>query len=316
MQIIEASRLSQSILGALGRVIIGKEAVLQDLLLGLCSGGNVLIEDVPGVAKTLIARLVARVTGLSFKRIQFTPDLLPGDITGGFIYNQKQGEFEFRPGPLFTNLVLADEVNRAPPKTQAALLEVMQERQVTVEGTTYPVPLPFVVLATQNPIELEGTYPLPEAQLDRFIMRLRVGYPNAEQERQILANRGARRQDNIDLEPVIEAAQLLQLQAAVEQVHASEAIERYIVSLTAATRQHPQVQVGVSPRGSLALYQLARAHAMVQARDYVLPDDVKTMAVAALAHRLLLKPELWVRGVQAEQVVRDLLEQTSVPKAD
>jgi MoxR-like ATPase len=192
----------------------------------------------------------------------------------------------------------------------------MQERQVTVEGTTYPVPLPFVVLATQNPIELEGTYPLPEAQLDRFIMRLRVGYPNAEQERQILANRGARRQDNIDLEPVIEAAQLLQLQAAVEQVHASEAIERYIVSLTAATRQHPQVQVGVSPRGSLALYQLARARAMVQARDYVLPDDVKTMAVAALAHRLLLKPELWVRGVQAEQVVRDLLEQTSVPKAD
>ena len=316
MRIVEAARLSQAILATLGQVIIGKETVLQQLLLGLFSGGNILIEDVPGLAKTLIARLVARVTGLSFKRIQFTPDLLPGDITGGFIYNQKQAEFEFRPGPLFTNLVLADEVNRAPPKTQAALLEVMQERQVTVEGTTYPVPLPFVVLATQNPIELEGTYPLPEAQLDRFIMRLRVGYPTAEQERQILSNRGARRQDGIDLEPLIGASELLQLQATVEQVHASEAIERSIVDLAAATRQHPQVQVGVSPRGSLALYQLARARAMVLERDYVLPDDVKAMAAAALAHRLLLKPELWVRGVQAEQIVRDLLAQTPVPKAD
>jgi MoxR-like ATPase len=316
MQIAEAAGLSHSILAALQQVIIGKEQVLQQLLLGLYSGGNVLIEDVPGLAKTLIARLVARVTGLAFKRIQFTPDLLPGDITGGFIYNQKQGEFEFRPGPLFTNLVLADEVNRAPPKTQAALLEVMQERQVTVEGTTYPVPLPFVVLATQNPIELEGTYPLPEAQLDRFIMRLRVGYPSAEEEQRILSNRGARRQDSVDLEPVIGATHLLQLQATVEQVHVSEAIERYIVSLTAATRQHPQVQVGVSPRGSLALYQLARAHAMVHGRDFVLPDDVKAMAPAALAHRLLLKPELWIRGVQAEQIVRDLLEQTPVPKTD
>jgi MoxR-like ATPase len=316
MQVAEAARLSQTILAALQQVIVGKERVLQQLLLGLYSGGNILIEDVPGLAKTLIARLVARVTGLAFKRIQFTPDLLPGDITGGFIYNQKQGEFEFRPGPLFTNLVLADEVNRAPPKTQAALLEVMQERQVTVEGTTYPVPLPFVVLATQNPIELEGTYPLPEAQLDRFIMRLRVGYPSVEEERQILARRGARRQDSVDLEPVIAPAQLLQLQAAVEQVHAGEAIERYIVSLTAATRQHAQVQVGVSPRGSLALYQLSRAHAMVHEREFVLPDDVKSMAAAALAHRLLLKPELWVRGVQTEQIVRDLLEQIPVPKAD
>jgi MoxR-like ATPase len=316
MQIAEAARRSRTILEALQQVIIGKEQVLQHLLLGLYGGGNILIEDFPGLAKTLIARLIAQVTGLAFKRIQFTPDLLPGDITGGFIDNQKRGEFEFRPGPLFTNLVLADEVNRAPPKTQAALLEVMQERQVTVEGTTYPVPLPFVVLATQNPIELEGTYPLPEAQLDRFIMRLRVGYPSAEEERRILAQRGARRQDGVDLEPVISAAQLLQVQAAVEQVHAGEAIEQYIVSLTAATRQHPQVQVGVSPRGSLALYQLAQAHAMAHERDFVLPDDVKAMALAALAHRLLLKPELWVRGVQAEQIIRELLEQTPVPKAD
>jgi MoxR-like ATPase len=316
MHIVEAAELSQTILAALRQVIIGKERVLQRLLLGLYSGGNILIEDFPGLAKTLIARLIAEVAGLEFKRIQFTPDLLPGDITGGFIYNQKRGEFEFRPGPLFTNLVLADEVNRAPPKTQAALLEVMQERQVTVEGTTYPVPLPFVVLATQNPIELEGTYPLPEAQLDRFIMRLRVGYPSVEEERQILAQRGARRQDKIDLEPVIDAAQLLHMQAAVEQVHSSEAIERYIASLTAATRQHPQVQVGASPRGSLALYQLARAHAMVHERDFVLPDDVKAMAATALAHRLLLKPELWVRGVQAEQIVRDILERTPVPKAE
>jgi MoxR-like ATPase len=316
MRIAEAAGLSRTILSTLQQVIVGKETVLQHLLLGLYSRGNILIEDFPGLAKTLIARLIAQVTGLAFKRIQFTPDLLPGDITGGFIYNQKHGEFEFRPGPLFTNLVLADEVNRAPPKTQAALLEVMQERQITVEGTTYPVSQPFLVLATQNPIELEGTYPLPEAQLDRFIMRVRVGYPSLEEERQILARRGARRQDRVDLEPVIEAAQLLQIQAAVEQVHTSEAIERYIASLTAATRQHPQVQVGASPRGSLAVYQLARAHAMASERDFVLPDDVKVMAPAALAHRLLLKPELWVRGVQAEQVVQDILERTPVPKAD
>jgi MoxR-like ATPase len=316
MRIAEAAGLSRTILSTLQQVIVGKETVLQHLLLGLYSRGNILIEDFPGLAKTLIARLIAQVAGLAFKRIQFTPDLLPGDITGGFIYNQKQGEFEFRPGPLFTNLVLADEVNRAPPKTQAALLEVMQERQITVEGTTYPVPQPFLVLATQNPIELEGTYPLPEAQLDRFIMRVRVGYPSLEEERQILARRGARRQDRVDLEPVIEAAQLLQIQATVEQVHTSEAIERYIASLTAATRQHPQVQVGASPRGSLAVYQLARARAMAYERDFVLPDDVKVMAPVALAHRLLLKPELWVRGVQAEQVVQDILERTPVPKAD
>jgi MoxR-like ATPase len=316
MQIDQAAGLSRTVLGTLQQVIVGKQQVLQHLLLGLYSRGNILIEDFPGLAKTLIARLIAQVTGLTFKRIQFTPDLLPGDITGGYIYNQKRAEFEFRPGPLFTNLVLADEVNRAPPKTQAALLEVMQERQVTVDGTTYPVPLPFLVLATQNPIELEGTYPLPEAQLDRFIMRLRVGYPSVEEERQILAQRGARQQDRVDLQPAIEVAQLLQIQAAVEQVHANEGIERYIASLTAATRQHPQVQVGVSPRGSLALYQLARAHAMVHERDFVLPDDVKAMAPAALAHRLLLKPELWVRGVQAEQVVQEILERTSVPKAE
>jgi MoxR-like ATPase len=316
MQIAEAAALSQTLLTTLQQVIIGKDLVLQHLLLGLYSGGNILIEDFPGLAKTLTARLVAQATGLEFKRIQFTPDLLPGDITGGLIYNQKRGEFEFRPGPLFTNLVLADEVNRAPPKTQAALLEVMQEQQVTIEGTTHAVPLPFVVLATQNPIELEGTYALPEAQLDRFIMRLHMGYPDAEQERQILVQRGARRQEKVDLQPVINAAQLLAIQATVEQVHTSAAVERYIVSLSTATRQHPQVQIGVSPRGSLALYQLARAYAMVQRRDFVLPDDVKAMAIAALAHRLLLKPELWVRGIQAEQVMRDILERTPVPKVD
>jgi MoxR-like ATPase len=316
MRIPEAARISEALLAELQRAIVGKERVLQHLLLGLYSGGNILLEDFPGLAKTLIARLVAQVTGLAFKRIQFTPDLLPGDITGGFIYNQKEGEFAFRPGPLFTNLVLADEVNRAPPKTQAALLEVMQEQQVTVEGVTYPMPAPFVVLATQNPIELEGTYPLPEAQLDRFIMRLRVGYPTPEEEQHILAQRGARRQEKIELEAVIDASQLLQVQATVELVHASEAIERYIVSLTAATRQHTQVQVGASPRGSLALYQLARAHAMVHGRDFVLPDDVKTMATAALAHRLLLKPELWVRGIRAEDIVRDILERTPIPKTE
>jgi MoxR-like ATPase len=315
MQIPEAAQHSRHLLNVLQQVVIGKEAVLQHILLGIYSGGNVLIEDVPGVAKTLMARLIAQVTGLDFKRIQFTPDLLPGDITGGLIYNQKTSEFEFRPGPLFANLVLADEVNRAPPKTQAALLEVMQERQVTIEGTTYPMQAPFVVVATQNPIELEGTYPLPEAQLDRFMVRVRVGYPAPEEERRILAQRGARQREQIDLKAEITAAQLLQLQHAVELVHTSEAIETYIVSLTAATREHPHVQVGASPRGSLALYQLTRSFAMVQGRDFVLPDDVKAMAVPALAHRLLLKPELWVRGVQAEQVVQDIMDRIEVPKA-
>jgi MoxR-like ATPase len=316
MHIAEAAKIAQQMLAALQQVFVGKESVLRCLLLGLYSGGNILIEDFPGLAKTLTARLLAQVSGLEFKRIQFTPDLLPGDITGGLIYNQQRGEFVFRQGPLFTNLVLADEVNRAPPKTQAALLEVMQERQVTVEGTTHAVPMPFVVLATQNPIELEGTYPLPEAQLDRFIMRLRIGYPSPEEERLILSRRGARRQERVDLAPVIEATQLMQIQAAVELVHVSEAMEWYIVSLTTATRQHNQVQIGASPRGSLALYQLARAHAMVHGRDFVLPDDVKAMAMAALAHRLLLKPELWVRGIQAEDIVRDILERTPIPKAE
>jgi MoxR-like ATPase len=315
MQILEAAQLSRRLLAALEGVIIGKHDVLEQILLGLHSGGNILIEDVPGVAKTLIARLIAQVTGMAFKRIQFTPDLLPGDITGGLVYNQKEGEFEFRPGPLFTNLVLADEVNRAPPKTQAALLEVMQERQVTIEGTTYPMNAPFVVIATQNPIELEGTYPLPEAQLDRFIMRVRIGYPSAEEEQRILAQRGARQRDQIDLEPVIAPEHLLQLQSTVEHVHASEAIEHYIVSLAAATRRHAQVQIGVSPRGSLALYQLARAYAMFHERDFVLPDDVKLMAKPALAHRLLLKPELWVRGVQAEDIIEEILNRTAIPKA-
>jgi len=316
MQIPEAAQQSRQLLDVLQQVVIGKETVLQHILLGIYSGGNVLIEDVPGVAKTLMARLIAQVTGLDFKRIQFTPDLLPGDITGGLIYNQKTSEFEFRPGPLFANLVLADEINRAPPKTQAALLEVMQERQVTIEGTTYPMQAPFVVVATQNPIELEGTYPLPEAQLDRFMIRVRVGYPGPEEERRILAQRGARQREQIDLKAEITAEHLLQLQSAVELVHTSEAIEAYIVSLTSATREHPHVQVGASPRGSLALYQLTRAFAMVHGRDFVLPDDVKAMAVPALAHRLLLKPELWVRGVQAEQVVQDILDRIEVPKAE
>jgi MoxR-like ATPase len=316
MEIAQAARLAQSMLEALQQVIVGKEAALRSLLLGLYSGGNILIEDFPGLAKTLTARLMAQVSGLEFKRIQFTPDLLPGDITGGLIYNQQRGEFVFRPGPLFTNLVLADEVNRAPPKTQAALLEVMQERQVTIDGTTRRVPQPFVVLATQNPIELEGTYPLPEAQLDRFVMRLRIGYPNPEEERQILARRGARRQEQVSLAPVITAAQLLDIQATVEEVHVSEPIEQYIVNLVVATRQHPQVQIGASPRGSLALYQLARAHTMISGRDFVLPDDVKVMATAALAHRLLLKPELWMRGIQAEGVLHDILERTPIPKAE
>ncbi len=306
----------QDVLAALGQVIVGKAEVLQRLLAGILANGHVLIEDYPGLAKTLIARLVSQTMDLEFKRIQFTPDLLPSDITGSFLYDQRETRFEFRRGPIFTNLLLADEINRATPKTQSALLEAMQESQVTAEGERFPLDAPFLVIATQNPIELEGTYPLPEAQLDRFLMRLSVGYPEPADEVEILARRRRRRDDAVSIAPVISREELLAMQASLEDVHVAGVTERYIVDLVQATRSDPRVALGASPRGTLALLKLARAAAVLERRDFVLPDDVKAMAGPALAHRLILKPELWASRISPAQVVEGLLEQVPAPGPD
>jgi len=304
------------ILDEVERAVVGKRDALELLLLGLLADGHVLIEDYPGLAKTLMARSFAQVTSLQFARIQFTPDLMPSDVTGSSIYNQRDGDFHFRPGPIFANLLLADEINRAPPKTQAALLEAMQERQVTTEAETRRLEPPFLVLATQNPIEFEGTYPLPEAQLDRFLLRMSVGYPARDDEWQMLARRAERQHDEIELQEVVDRATLLEMQQAVEQVHVSEAVGRYIVDVVTATRTAPSVQVGASPRGSLALLKLARARAALRGRDFVTPDDVKEVAVPGLAHRLTLRPELWVQRISAEDIVRDRLDTVPTPAAE
>jgi MoxR-like ATPase len=316
MKIEAVADRCQEILAALGEVIVGKAAVLEQLLAGLLANGHILIEDVPGLAKTLIARLVAQSLDLGFRRIQFTPDLLPSDITGSFLFDQRQARFEFRQGPIFTNLLLADEINRATPKTQSALLEAMQESQVTIEGERFALEPPFLVIATQNPIELEGTYPLPEAQLDRFLVRLAVGYPTPDDEVEILARRRRRREDAATVSPVASRAELLAMQASLEDVHVAGVTERYIVELVQATRSDHRVAIGASPRGTLAVFKLARALAALRRRDFVLPDDVKAMAVPALAHRLILKPELWASKVSAAQVVQSLLTQVPAPGAD
>jgi MoxR-like ATPase len=300
----------------LGRIVVGKDDVLERILAGVLANGHVLVEDYPGLAKTLIARLVSQTMDLEFKRIQFTPDLLPSDITGSFLYDQREARFEFRRGPIFTNLLLADEINRATPKTQSALLEAMQESQVTAEGERFPLDAPFLVIATQNPIELEGTYPLPEAQLDRFLMRLSVGYPEPADEVEILARRRRRRDDAVSIAPVISREELLAMQASLEDVHVAGVTERYIVDLVQATRSDPRVALGASPRGTLALLKLARAAAVLDRRDFVLPDDVKAMAGPALAHRLILKPELWASRISPAQVVDGLLEQVPAPGPD
>jgi MoxR-like ATPase len=306
----------QEILAALAQVIVGKTEVLEQILAGVLANGHILIEDYPGLAKTLIARLVAGTLDLSFKRIQFTPDLLPSDITGSFLFDQRQARFEFRPGPIFTHLLLADEINRATPKTQSALLEAMQEGQVTVEGERFPLEPPFLVIATQNPIELEGTYPLPEAQLDRFLLRVAVGYPDAEEEMEILARRQRRRDDAVTVTPVTSRAELLAMQAALEDVHVADVTARYVVELVRATRADHRVALGASPRGTIALLKLSRALAALRRRDFVLPDDVKAMTVPALAHRLVLKPELWASRVSAAQIVQSLLVQVPAPAAN
>ena len=298
------------------RAIVGKREVLELVLLGLLADGHVLLEDVPGLAKTLIARSFAQATSLRFSRIQFTPDLMPSDVTGSSIFNQRTADFEFRPGPIFANLVLADEINRAPPKTQAALLEAMQEGQVTTEGETRPLHGPFVVLATQNPIEYEGTYPLPEAQLDRFILRTSVGYPAREDEWQVLARRLERGEDEVALEAVLDAPGLVELQRSLEDVHVAESVGLYMVDLVAATRASTRLAVGASPRGTLALLKLSRAKAALEGRDFVAPEDVKAVAVPALAHRLMLRPELWVQRVRGADVVREALESVPTPAAE
>jgi len=306
---------ARRILDEVERAIVGKRDVLELVLLGLLADGHVLIEDYPGLAKTLIARSFAQTATMSFSRIQFTPDLMPSDVTGSSIFNQRESEFEFRPGPVFANLLLADEINRAPPKTQAALLEAMQERQVTIEGVTHLLEPPFIVLATQNPIEYEGTYPLPEAQLDRFLLRIEVGYPERQDEWGVLERRIERTRDEVVLEPVVDGPRLIELQRSLEHVHVSEPIGLYMVDLVAATRESPRLQVGASPRGTLALLKLSRARAAVAGRDFVTPEDVKAVAVPALAHRLTLRPELWVQRVRGEDVVREALETVPTPRA-
>jgi len=312
-RLAEVAARAVGILDEVERAVVGKRSALELALCALLADGHVLIEDYPGLAKTLIARSFATVTGARFSRVQFTPDLMPSDVTGASIYNKRTSEFEFRPGPVFTNVLLADEINRAPPKTQAALLEAMQERQVTTEDRTRPLERPFLVMATQNPIEYEGTYPLPEAQLDRFLVRMRVGYPSPEDEWAILARRLERREDEADLRPVIDRDELIALQRSVEDVHVSEAVGRYMVGLVAATRDSPSVQVGASPRGALAVMKLSRVRALLDGRDFVVPDDVKAVAVPALAHRLALRPELWVQRVDAEDVVRECMNSVPVP---
>ena len=316
MTVGEVTKQSREILAALAAVIVGKEDVLARILAGVLANGHVLIEDYPGLAKTLIARLFAQALGLGFKRVQFTPDLLPADITGSFLFDQREGRFEFRRGPIFTNLLLADEINRATPKTQAALLEAMQEAQVTVEGESFLLDPPFLVVATQNPIELEGTYPLPEAQLDRFLLRVAVGYPSADEEREILERRRKRRQEDARVPAVVSRDDVIAMQRALEDVFVSDAIERYVVQLVQATRADHRVALGASPRGALALLKLARAEAALRGRDFVTPDDVKAMAVPALAHRLILQPELWVAKLSVAHVVNHLLTVVPTPKAE
>ena len=313
MTLTELAARAAAVLDEVEKAVVGKRDRLELVLAGLLADGHVLLEDVPGLAKTLTARSFAAVTGLRFARVQFTPDLLPTDVTGSSIWNQRDLRFEFRPGPVFSNLLLADEINRAPPKTQAALLEAMQERQVSIDGTTHVLEPPFLVLATQNPIEYEGTYPLPEAQLDRFVLRTGFGYPSTDDEWEMLDRRLDRGADEVVLQGVVDRATLLEMQRAVEAVHVDESVGRYVVDVVAATRESPSVLVGSSPRGSLALLKLSRCRAALAGRDFVTPDDVKAVAVAALAHRLVLRPELWVQRRTGEDVVREVLDGVRTP---
>ena len=312
----QTAERSSAVLDEIERAVVGHRRALELVLIGILAGGHVLLEDLPGLGKTLIARSFATTLGLDFARIQFTPDLLPSDVVGAPLYDQRTSEMIFRPGPVFTQLLLADEINRTPPKTQAALLEAMGEGQVSMDGVTHPLPQPFIVLATDNPIEYEGTYELPEAQLDRFAMRLRLGYLATDDEIAMLQRRLDRRKEAATLQPVTTAAELLAMRASLEQIEVSPDLLEYVVAIVQATRRHTQIQVGVSPRGGLALTQLARAQALLEHRDYVIPDDVKQVAVPALAHRITLRPELWVRQVKSDDVIGTLLSTVPVPRTD
>ena len=310
----EVVELCQDIIAEVEKAIVGKHNELTKIMAALLApGGHILLEDYPGLAKTLIANSFATALGMSFTRIQFTPDLLPGDITGGYIYNREVGQFTLRKGPVFANLILADEINRASPRTQSALLEAMQEYQVTIEGETVKLTEPFIVIATQNPIEYEGTFPLPEAQLDRFIMKLSLGYPAPEDEREILRRRRARKSDAFHLQTITNAEGLMSMRSAIEEVYVEADIERYIVDLVASTRQHRQIAVGASPRGSLALLKLSRAWAALEGRSYVLPDDVKRFVEPVLSHRLILEPDLWTVRKAAEDVISEIISSVAVP---
>ncbi len=313
--IAQAAERAGQVLDQVERAIVGKRDALTLVLAGVLAGGHVLLEDMPGLGKTLAARSLAQALGLDFKRAQFTPDLLPADLTGGYVYDQTTSEFVFRQGPVFAGLLLADEINRTPPKTQAALLEAMQERQVTVEGRTFPLPRPFHVLATANPIEHEGTYPLPEAQLDRFLLRLSLGYPTFDEEWEVLRRRIERQQEDQSVDQVLDPAGLLAVQRAVEQVYVAESVGRYAIELVVGTRNHGSVLVGASPRGSLALLTCSRAMALLAGRSFVVPEDVKHLAPAALTHRITLKPELWLSDVSAAGVVAEVVGRTPVPDA-
>jgi MoxR-like ATPase len=312
---VSVQSFAEKVIANVERVIVGKREALELAAIGLLCQGHLLIEDVPGVGKTMLARSLARSLGCSFNRLQFTPDMLPSDVTGVSIYNQVSGQFEFRPGPIMSQIVLADEINRATPKTQAALLEAMEERQVTVDGATHPLPRPFMVLATQNPIEYEGTFPLPEAQLDRFLLRLKLGYPSKRDEALVL-ERQQFHHPYEDLQEVVSTAELFAAQDAVRAVHVSQAIKDYIVELTHQTREHPDVYLGASPRGSLALYRAGQARAAIHGRDYVIPDDVKALASPALAHRVILGPGARLQDLSTESVVLDVLKRVAVPGGD
>ncbi len=317
MSVGELSSVCKKLVDEVSRIVVGKKNMLKYVVLGILTDGHILFEDYPGLAKTLTAKTFSAAMGCKFTRVQFTPDLLPADITGTYVYSQKTSDFKLIKGPIFTNILLADEINRAPPKTQAALLEAMQERQTTLEGATYTLEKPFLVMATQNPIEYEGTYPLPEAQIDRFLMKLDVGYPSEEEEQEIL-NRMAIGGDihSIPVNAVIDPGNILSLQQAISQVHIDKDLRNYIVKLVQSTRDEPRIEVGISPRGSIALFKLSKAHAAFYGRDYVVPDDVKNVALPALAHRIILKAESRVRGVKPEHVLNDLIKKLPVPTVE
>jgi len=310
----EVQTIAERIVNNVEQVIVGKHEAVQLTVIALCCEGHILIEDVPGTGKTMLAKSVAKSLGCSFRRIQFTPDMLPSDVTGVSVFNQKTREFEFRPGPVLAQIVLTDEINRATPKTQSALLEAMEERQITVDGVTYPMELPFLVLATQNPIEYEGTFPLPEAQLDRFMLRISLGYPSNEDEA-VMLDRQQYSHPVTRIEQVVSAEELIQAQRQIREVLMNDLVKEYIVRLVNATRKHPDVYLGASPRGSIALYRTGQARAAILSRDFVIPDDIKALAQVTLAHRLIISPSARIKNVDPRAVIQEILDSTPVPGA-